>query len=152
MELLQQALFDPRTPNCQGYSVDGNGKVTGVYLRWIEVPNSKYALVKAALINEENAQGRTVATVRVFKANMTEDMDAKIYLAWPFGGGIDVSNFARPIRSGQDHVITNKYSPPNLGPLAIVIGDLENGFVDSDYLGGLGLPFGHHVNYGLNCA
>jgi hypothetical protein len=146
---------DPRTPNAQGYSQDVDGKVTGVMLTHTPNPAARYELIQAALIDERSAQGQTVARVFVKDRNNL-DMVATAYLAWPWVGWQPGQQFGNKLKPGNanypyEHIITNGYNPPNPGPLAIYISEMgdNSGTPASDVIGGIGLPFKHHVSYQL---
>ena len=53
--------------------------------------------------------------------------------------------------NGDEAVITSKFEPPNLGPLAIALVDAQ-GVVVSDVVASLGLPWGRHVSYEITFA
>jgi hypothetical protein len=146
-------MADPRSENARQFSMTNN-KVTGVALSHISFPGSKWALVRASLVDEVAAQGQTVARVIV---RDKEGIEAQVscYLGWPWQGwqpGNGISNRLLPGNTNfpYEHIITNRYDPTGSGqgPLAIYIGD-GNGTVQSDVIGGLGLPAGHHVSYHL---
>ncbi len=144
-------MTNPLAANCQAYA-ESRGKVTGVKLSYLAAPTSTYELVKATLIDEETAQGQTIANIHVLdKAGLPARVNC--YLAWPWEGWQFPNRFENHLLPGNtkypfEHVITNKYYPPGLGPLAIYIGDAAAN-VMSDVLGGLGLPAGHHVSFDL---
>jgi hypothetical protein len=146
--------MDPRADNAKGFHLGSDGKVDGVMLSYFERPETKYQLVSAELIGEADAGGNTVATVSVLDKNNIPKATT-VYLCYPWEGhGFD-SKFANMLRPGNSalpiqHVITNKY-PSTLatgGPLAICVGG-SGGNVDSDVIGGLGLPDARHVSYAL---
>lgn len=142
---------DPRADNCKSYLQDVAGKVLGVELRWHEWPASVYALKSAILIDEATAQGRHVATVWVEDKNGVP-VAARVGLSWPYNGSpLGMPNVAWPGGNNNapvDHVISNGYNPPALGPLAIAVYS-QDGQIISDVIGGLGLPHGHHVCFDL---
>ncbi len=131
---------DPRAENCRAVAVDGAGKVTGVELRVVAQPGAKFELVRVELIDEAAAQGNTVATCVVLDANGVQTADT-VYLAWPFPA---LGNVLRPGNPNGQHMITNGYNPPDIGPLALYVGD-GAGKPISDIIGGLGLPWKRHV-------
>lgn len=146
-------MVDPRAQNARGYSQDSSGMVTGVQLVYMPYPNSRYELIQAALIDERAALGTTVARTFVQDKHSLA-MVAVCWLAWPWGGwepGRMFSNKAKPGNANYpyEHVVSNGYSPPNLGPLAIYIGEMGDsaGLPVSDVIGGLGLPYNRHVGY-----
>ncbi len=131
---------DPRAENCRAVVVNGAGQVTGVELRYVAKPESKFELVRVELVDEAAAQGNTVATCVVLDANGVQTADT-VYLAWPFPA---LGNVLRPGNPNGQHMITNGYNPPDLGPLALFVGD-ASGAPISDIVGGLGLPWKRHV-------
>lgn len=145
-------MSDPRSENCRGFAVDANNKVTGVNLTYFPAPEAKYELIKAELIDEEAAQGQTVANVHVLDAAGLPQQ-VHCYIGWPWQGWQYPNRFEDTGLPGNpnypyQHMITNKYNPSGQGPLAIFIGD-RAGNVLSDVIGGLGLPAGRHVCFYL---
>ncbi len=133
-------MDDPRAENCRVVAVDQAGRVTGVELRVVAQPDTKYALVRVELIDEAAAQGNTVATCIVLDAGGIQTADP-VFLAWPFPG---LTNHALPGNPNNQHMIANGYTPPEVGPLALYVGD-ASGKPISDIVGGLGLPWRRHV-------
>ena len=134
-------MVDPRAVNCQQYTQTREGLVTGVELVYQERPNTLFKLLRVDLIPEAEAQRNTVATCLVVDSNGIPLANA-VSLAWPFP---DLTNFALAGNQQGQHFISNKYYPPSLGPLALCIRDGNT--INSDVIGGLGLPFGHHVSF-----
>ena len=135
-------MSDPRAKNCQAFHVRSDGKVDGVELFVRAHPAMRFELVWVELIDEVRAQGTHVATCRVLdKAGI--QIGEQVSLAWPWP---NLTEFSLPGNPNGQHPITNKYNPPNVGPLALVILDAE-GRIISDEVGGLGLPGGHHVSF-----
>ncbi len=144
-------MADPRSLNARSFAIV-DGKITGVDLAYRPHVTAKYELIKAELVDERSAQGQTVASVFVTDANNTP-ATVSVFLAWPWVGWAPGGTFENRLRPGNvkfpyEHIIVNKYSPPERGPLAIYVGD-NNGNVMSDVIAGLGLPMGHHVSYQL---
>lgn len=139
-----QTTGDPRTPNARAFHVDASGRVDGVELVYVERPDTAYQLVQARLIDEASAGGNTVAKFAVIDCNGVP-ISANVYLAWPFP---NLTQQALPGNQNQEHMIASGYNPPDVGPLAIFVGD-EQGRINSDVIGGLGLPFKRHVSYYL---
>ena len=135
---------DPRAANCRAFAKDAAGLITGVALDYVEQSASRYALYSVALIDEptNGVGGPTVATCTVLDANGIQVAE-RVYLAWPWP---DLQQRALPGNPNGQHFISNKFFPPNKGPLALYVGD-ASGNVLSDVIGGLGLPEGHHVSY-----
>lgn len=138
-------MSDPRATNCRGYSEDGAHRCTGVYLEVQPAPGSRYELVRAELIDEAAAQGQTVATCAVLDGQGVQTAE-RVWLAWPYPGLSD--GRLLPGNSSNQHMVTNGYKPPEVGPLACYVGDAA-GEVLSDIVGGLGLPFNKHVSFRL---
>lgn len=132
---------DPRALNCRGLTQNPQGQITGVELRVVPRPNTCYELIRVELIDEPSAQGNTVATCAVLTTEGIQ-IAQPVSLAWPFP---DLTEFALPGNPNNQHMITNGYAPPNLGPLALCI--RENNIIISDIVGGLGLPWNRHVSY-----
>lgn len=115
-----------------------NGLVTGIELQVYDVPNQEYVISHLRLIDEEEANGRTIAYCS------STDGRGDFYLSFPWRPGD--TNFQNSIAVGGSngqHVITNGYSPPDLGWLAIHMGKKPI----SQIVGGLGLPFNRHVSF-----
>lgn len=134
-------MIDPRAENCRGFATS-NGLVTGVLLQVDAHPATPYELLKVELIDEGAAGGTTVATCVVLDRNGVQ-MGERVYLAWPWP---NLTEHALPGNPNGQHWIGNGYAPPNLGPLALYVGDTE-GKPISDVVGGLGLPHDRHVSY-----
>jgi hypothetical protein len=135
-------MSDPRAENCTGYR-EQNGLIMGVLLDIVPVPSTKYELVRVELIDEptNGIGGPTVAWFEVLTKEGIPTAE-RVVLAYPWP---DCSNVLNPGTAGQ-HMITNGYNPPNRGPLALYPVDGQ-GNVIGDKVGGLGLPFNHHVSY-----
>ena len=135
-------MSDPRAQNCQAFHQRLDGKIDGVELFVVTHPAVRFELVRVELVDEVAAQGTHVATCRVLdKAGI--QIGDQVSLAWPWP---NLSEFALPGNPNGQHPITNSYAPPNVGPLALVIRDAD-GRIVSDEVGGLGLPWGHHVSF-----
>ena len=130
-------------PNTTRFAVDTHGKVVGVSLQIIAA-GTRYRVRELALIDEHMARGRTVAFVSVFSLGVVAPVP--VTLAWPFNGDTNLPEGVTHL-SPTELVISNAYSPPNLGPLAIYLG--QKGKPESPVVGGLGLPLGRHVCYSL---
>jgi len=133
--------------NCTQNMMDGSGKVVGVSLSHFALPDSKYRLARCSLRDEYAAQGQTIARVTAIDKHGVPQR-GRVALLWPYNGNTDfghsaVTNDVTPI----EHMISNAYTPPNVGPLAIAILD-DDGFA-SDVVAGLGLPYGHHVSFDI---
>lgn len=146
-------MADPRMENAQQFRMENN-KVAGVELTHIPFPESKWKLVRASLIDEMTAQGQTVARVIVRDKDGIE-AQVPCFLGFPWKGwspGDRISNHLLPGNTNfpYEHIVSNKFDPEGgrQGPLSIFIGD-AHGNVESDLIGGLGLPKGHHVSYHL---
>lgn len=144
-------MGDPRAANCKAYS-DLDGKVTGVMLEHIPVPDARFELVRVDLIDEASAANQQIASIHVLDAQHLPT-PARVYLAWPWHNWMYPQRFEEMGLPGNpnipyQHVISNGYIPPLLGPTAIFVGD-ASGNVISDVCGGFGLPFNRHVCYSL---
>src|SRR5574343_1056612 len=135
-------VTDPRSPNCKAFHVNASGQVDGVELVYEAIPEAQYELVYVHLIDEAAAQGNTVATCTVLNKDGI-DVAEPVYLAWPWP---DLNNHALPGNPDGKHMITNGYTPPVIGPLALYVGDAQ-GVVRSDVIGGLGLPWNRHISF-----
>lgn len=135
-------MSDPRTDNCKSFVLDNYGLVTGVALEVRPMPSALYELVRVELIDEYAAQGNTVATCSVLDPTGIATAE-RVYLAWPWPSLTTTALAGNP--NGQ-HMIGSKYNPPDVGPLALYVGN-ANAEPISDIVGGLGLPFGHHISF-----
>lgn len=129
--------------NCQGYAQDSSGKVTGVQLGITTIPGAKYEVYSVTLVDEASASGTTVAYCSVVDKNGISTGE-QVFLTWP-GQNVPFQDGGIAGNGRNEHVISNKYNPPSLGPLAVHVGSLNKPLSDIVY--GLGLPFGHHVSY-----
>jgi hypothetical protein len=136
---------DPRSENARAYHMNAAGMVDGVELVYQERPDTKYQLVQARLVDEASAGGNTVAKFVVIDCYGTPTSE-NVYLAWPWPG-MDGGKLL-PGNQNSEHMIMNYYVPPNIGPLAIYVGDSQ-GRIISDVVGGLGLPAKRHVSFYL---
>lgn len=143
-------MSDPRASNCQAYHVNAAGIVDGVQLTVLPVAGTQYVCKSVTLIDEGAAQGQITAQILVYSADGLPLMSEKVYLAWPWDGSPNLPNKALPGNTNYpaNHVIANGYTPPAQGPLAIYVGRAD-GSIDSDIVGGLGLPNNRHVSYNL---
>lgn len=136
---------DPRTANARAYQLDAAGRVVGVELVYDERPSTDYQLVQARLIDEASAGGNTVAKFAVVDCLGTP-ISENVYLAWPWPSMNHGASL--PGNQNSEHMITSPYTPPDIGPLAVYVGD-SAGRINSDVIGGLGLPNKRHVSYYL---
>jgi hypothetical protein len=150
-------MLDPRLDNCRQYRMDAAGKVVAVGLDWMPEPAARFRLARVRLLDEYEAQGKTVATVSVYDKDgqllPVRDgegrlLPVRVGLGFPYEGYV---SFRHVIWPGNDkvpveHMIVNGYVPPDRGPLGIAVYDGEGRLI-SDVVGGLGLPLNHHVSY-----
>jgi len=134
---------NPLAPNCQGFSQDASGKVTGIELGITKVENAKYEVYSVRLRDETEAVGQTIAACSVLDRNGI-NTGIQVRLAWP-GKGPIFDDSGLPGNPNSTHVISNGFSPPALGPLALYVGAFNAPISDIVY--GLGLPFKHHVSF-----
>lgn len=135
--------FDPRTENAKAFHVNSANMVDGVELHYDARPWTTYQIVQARLVDEASAAGNVTAKFVVVDCNGVP-VSENVYLAWPYpqlDGGK-----ALPGNQNNEHMIYSTYQPPNIGPLAMYVGD-SKGNIISDVIGGLGLPFNRHVSY-----
>lgn len=129
---------DPRAENCRGYATEG-GLVTGVLLEHVEKPATRYALKSVRMFR---AGDTTVAKYAVYDKDGYLQTSAPVMLAWPW------PKLEKALPSGNpnnEHMISGgPFEPPTVGPLALYVADAA-GKLDSDFIGGLGLPFKQHV-------
>lgn len=137
-------MADPRAENCRALKVSTSGLIEGVELVYRPLPSSKYELRRVELIDEQGAQGETVAACVVLDRDGIETGE-KVWMAWAWpeldGGRLLPGNV-----EGR-HMITNGYDPTKgVGPLALYVGDAQ-GEPIGDVIGGLGLPWNRHVSF-----
>ena len=139
--------IDPRTTNATHHALD-QGKVTAVHLTVHPVPAATYActLVRVIGEDEQGVRGPTVARVAVY-SRAGRRILATVILATGYNGGLAFDALLPAFGEKIEHTITNKFDPPNLGPLAIYIAGDDGKQIDSDVVASLGLPYGHHVSY-----
>lgn len=152
---MNNVVNDPRLANARLHSEEG-GLITGVFLTWEPVQDALYKCTLAQLVNEVSANGQTICRVSVFdEAASPTVANVGLLLGYTSkGNGImrDANEFLgidTNIKSGTavEHVITNKFEPPNQSGLAVAI--VADGKVISDVVSGMGLPWGHHVSFSL---
>ncbi|HSG61597.1 MAG TPA: glycosyl hydrolase 108 family protein [Pseudomonadales bacterium] len=129
--------------NCQAFKVDQNGKVVGVELGITKIENAKYEVYRVRLRDEYEAGGQTIAACTVVDANGISTGD-QVRLTWP-GSQPPFENSGLPGNPNNVHIITNGYTPPKLGPLALHVGGFNAPISDIVY--GIGLPFNRHVSF-----
>lgn len=136
--------------NCQGYKVDGAGKVVGVQLGIWYVPGARYEVYSASLRDEYNAGGRREAYCQAVDRNGIK-VGAVVRLAYPWNGGPTFAHNLAPGNPDNTHPVINGYDPGpegrNLGPLAVYVG--APNAPESDIVFGLGLPLNRHVSFDI---
>lgn len=130
--------------NCQGFRVDGAGKVTGVKVGILPVVGSRYEVYSVSLRDEYNAGGRREAYCQVLDRNGIKT-GAVVRLGYPWTGSPSFTHNLLPGNPDNTHPISNHYTPPNLGPLAVYVG--APNAPESDIVFGLGLPLNRHVSF-----
>ena len=134
-------VTDPRAENCRKFEQYPDGKIKSVELVIKKVPNAKYRVGNVRLIDEIEAQNSRNATAYVVNEKGIP-LGITVSLAWPWPA---LHTFALPGNPNNQHPVENRYDPPNLGPLALCI--REGDTIVSDIIGGIGLPFKHHVSF-----
>lgn len=134
---------DPRTDNAKAFHTNSAGLVDGVELVYQERPWTTYQIVQARLVDEQSAAGNVVAKFVVVDCNGVP-LSENVYLAWAWPELLDGKSL--PGNQNNEHMIYTPYNPPDIGPLALYVGDAK-GNINSDVIGGLGLPFKRHVSY-----
>lgn len=145
---------DVRAENCRAF-VERDGLTRGVELIHRINSTARYELLRVDLADEAavGVGGNTVALVAVVDKAGLSVLTARVALCYPWTPAMAGLVFEHAILPGNpsypyQHIITNVYWPPSLGPLAIAILDAA-GNVISDVIGGLGLPKGHHVSFAM---
>ncbi len=142
-------MSDPRTATARQHAKDEQGLVTGVHLTVHEQPSTRYRCTRAHVLGEQQhgARGRHVAFINAPPASAGAGSGARVALCYPYGGGVAFEH-VEP-QAGREVVITNKFWPPALGPLAIALVD-DAGNIISDVAASLGLPGGSHICFELD--
>lgn len=130
--------YDPRDPNCRFHSAD-NEPVTGVWLTYHKVEGAKYRLKSVRLVNEQEAGGRHFITV-------LQPDNQRVALATGYSKSPDRFDSIIPHSPGDDLILDGHGKPPDLGPYAVFLIDLQGNQI-SDVIGSFMLPRGHHVCY-----
>lgn len=149
---------DPRSARAKAFN-NGSGKIDGMKLVYHQMPGTRFQLVDFDLFTEDESKGGTNTVVHVYKwANVGGQevlIPARVrcYLAWPIGSDGNPDGFEEKLVPGNvsepyDHVTQSTFTPPKVGPLAIFIGN-DQGEIDSDIGGGIGLPNNRHVCFHL---
>lgn len=138
-------MSDPRAENCKQFGLSSDGKVIGVELGITKIPNAKYEIYRVSLIDENAANGQTVASCQVLDKNHVVTGE-QVRLTWA-GKEPPFSDSGLSGSGNNVHVIVNGYNPPSIGPLALHTGAFNN--PTSDIVYGLGLPYKHHVSYNV---
>lgn len=145
-------ILDPRLPDATRHSLSGEGKVVDMNLTVHVLPQTKYRCTKVYVLGEDEAQGKTIATVEVRNrdGNLVGDT---VILATNYQGGIEQFDDRIPSKGDKipvEHIISNSFGPPSFGPLAIYLqGPGGPTDIASDVVGSLGLPGGRHVSFFL---
>ena len=130
--------YDPRAPNCRFHS-DEREPVTGVWLTYHKVEGAKYRLKSVRLVDENEAGGRHFITV-------LQPDNQRVALATGYSKNPDHFDSIIPHSPGADLIIDGHGKPPDLGPYAVFLIDLQGKRI-SDVIGSFMLPRGHHVCY-----
>ena len=138
---IEMPVTDPRAENCRKFEQYPDGKIKSVELVIKKVPNAKYRVGNVRLIDETEAGGTIVTSCYVVNEKGMP-LGVPVTLAWPYPA---LSNFAVPSNPNNQHPTTSPYNPPIIGPLALCI--REGDTIVSDIIGGIGLPFKHHVSF-----
>ena len=136
-------MTNPLAPNCQAFSQDASGKVTGIQLGVTKVENALYEVYSVRLRDEIEAVGQTIAACQVLDANGI-NTGIQVRLTWP-GSQPPFQDSGLPGNPTNVHMIANGFNPPAIGPLALHVGEFNAPI--SDIVFGLGLPFKHHVSF-----
>lgn len=107
-----------------------------------DTANEYRASYVTSIFDDNGNGGQHVA--RVFTPT---GFNGQIILAYPYGGGEEFANEVSHA-IGQEIIINGKFTPPNLGPLAIYL--KEGGKRVSDIVANMGLPQGHHVSFEIH--
>lgn len=134
---------NPLDPNCQGFKTDAQGRITGIELGITKVENAKYEVYSVRMRDENEAAGQTIAVCSVLDLNGI-NTGQQVRLTWP-GATVPFQDSGLPGNANSVHIITNGFSPPKLGPLALHVGGFNAPISDIVY--GFGLPYNRHVSF-----
>lgn len=132
--------------NVKHFQTDNQGRVVGVQLGIHTLSDTKYQVYRVELIDEIEANGQTVAYCSVLDRNNVS-LNTPVRMAWPWGEYPNWHNSGMPGNPHNQHMITEGYKPPNLGPYALFVGPQDAPISDIVY--GLGLPFNRHVSFNI---
>lgn len=147
---------DPRSERAKAYNYAG-AKVQGVALTYHRMPDTRFEIVDADVFTEDESVNETKAIVHVLRWAYLGGQwvlipaRARVYLAWPINTAGDPNSLETwqlpgNVNEPYEHIITNGFTPPKKGPLAIFVGS-DSGQIDSDVVGGVGLPVNRHVSF-----
>ena len=123
--------------NTKHFRIDDKGKIVAVRLIIEDVPNQIYEVKTLRLIDEYESNGRTIAYCS------TSDYREDIFLGWPYRQGYKSLATTAISNDNGEIPIINKFWNNDYGWLAVHVGRLP----ESQIVGGLGLPLGHHVSF-----
>ena len=132
-------IGDPRDASASRHASDASG-VIAVHTQVHVLPQAPYRVTAVRVIGEREAGGRHIATVT------QNGGSEQVGLFTGYGGGLSFEGMLRH-QPGQEIVISNKFTPPELGPLAIALIDSQGAMI-SDVVASLGLP-NCHVCYAI---
>ena len=132
-------IGDPRDASASRHATDGSG-VIAVHTQVHVLPQAPYRVTAVRVIGERESGGRHIATVT------QNGGSEQVGLFTGYGGGLSFEGMLRH-QPGQEIVISNKFTPPELGPLAIALIDSQGAMI-SDVVASLGLP-NCHVCYAI---
>jgi len=141
---MAAAITDPRAENCRGFLLDAAGKVVGIHLVHVPMPSARYALYRAEMLDEYQAQGNTVVTVTVLDEDGVQTAE-RAMMAWPFPELNAPESPVGPGNAKNEFVAESPYSSNVIGPLAFGVYDAR-GVLISDIIGGYGLPDRRHIS------
>lgn len=147
---------DPRSARAKAFANPGS-KIEGMKLSYWKMPETRFQAVDVDILTEDESKNETKAIIHIWRWENVGGRDvliparARCYLAWPIdssGNPDSLESWQLPgnVNEPAEHIITNSFSPPKSGPLAIFIGN-DQGGIDSDVIGGLGLPNSRHVSF-----
>lgn len=139
--------ISPLAENASGFRVDGYRRIVGVQMGIHRVAHPTYRVRRVRLIDEYEAQGRTVAFCSVYEDGI--QIHKPVIMAWPWGkflggGGWDES--APAGNPNNQHMVASKFVAPGPGPLCFLIGN--PGAPESDIVYGAGQVSGYgHISF-----
>lgn len=137
---------DPRQTNARSHATGPDGRPTAVWLTVLTQPSKRFDTAYVEFLPHDESCNIYV-TVFDSKAQPLPLNNVRMITGWQesatsFDKLIDAPGSPGNFFMGSDA----KFYPPSLGPLAVCVLD-DQGNIDSDIVGSMGLPNGNHGSY-----